>query len=309
MNAVHARDLHRIAQRFDRRPKLLDEASTLKVRLAGAARVVEIPDRGLAGRQQWLDRCIPFEQTFRFRAGEFRYLAQAEQTFELLLLSGDDRAKLLPILRTVRDVFASKIVVPFMSHCSAEDRALLLRRGADDVLHLGVSPEEGAARMAALVRRQTWAANRQVEADRTISRAAAATAELRWLCAGPIAPQGQQVLAALFGNMGRVVPHMALTSAARTSDHWPSERQLHVIICGIRKHLRPQFVIDTLRGEGFRLRRGTKTGKIDAVSPRPARQAVAAVAAGARPAEAERPERGTVAVAHRRRRGEGQVRG
>lgn len=305
MNAVHVRDLHQIAQRFDRRPKLMEEASTLKVRLADVARVLEIPDRGLAGRQQWLEHCIPLEQIFRFRAGEVRYMAQAEQTFELLVLSGDDRAKLLPILRSVRDVFASKIVVPFMSHCSAEDRALLLRRGADDVLHLGVSPEEGAARMAALVRRQTWMAIRQVEADRTINRAAAAAAELRWLCGGPIGPQGRQVLAALFGNMGRVVPHMALTSAARTSDHWPSDRQLHVIICGIRKHLRPQFVIDTLRGEGFRLRRGKAPGKIDA-RPTQARQALAAAA---RSADAQRADRGPAAFANRGKRGEGRVRG
>lgn len=253
MTAVHLRDLHKIAEHFNARPELLDEASMPSDQLSGGVRVLQFPDRGMVAREQWLQTCIPSREEYRFRAGEVRYLAQADQAFAVLVLSGDDCAKLLRALRDTRKLFANKIVVPFLSHSAPHDRALLLRRGADDVLHLGLSPQEGAVRLAALIRRQRWASSQQAEAELATERAAAAVAELQWLCPGPIGRQGRQVLAVLFAQFGKVVSRLSLSSAARTSSHWPSERQLHVIICSIRKHLRPPFLIETLRGEGFRL--------------------------------------------------------
>lgn len=250
MSVFHARGICEIAERFETLPALLADASAQPEPLLDAIRVVEIPDRGMSNRKRWLQDCLPSPQVYRFREGDVRYLAQVEESYGLMIVSGDDRPRLLSIVRNIRSVLPSKIVVAFLSHCSPEERTLFLRRGADDVLHLDMHPKEGAARLAALLRRKSWAANKPEAIGTSKDRVALAVFSL---CNGTLPKQNRQVLAALFLRMGRVVSFAMLIGASRTSDHWPSKRQLMVLVCGIRKHLHPDYAIETVRGEGYKL--------------------------------------------------------
>lgn len=255
MGAIHLRQLRQADNSREILPGLGHDFVTLLDESSDLIRVIKVADRGCGIRDQWLDQILPERDEIILRTGEARYLTQATQRFEILIVSAEDKARIVPVIRDVRRVLPDKLVVPLLTSCLPEDRASLLKRGADDVLQATMPADEARARLCALMRRRTWSVRLQAGLDRQLALASAAEAQLSWLYTGHLSRQERQVLGALHARFGKVVPYGTLTVAAQTTVNLPSKEHLKAIIFRIRQRLKMSFVIFTVRGEGMVLRK------------------------------------------------------
>lgn len=226
-------------------------------------RVLRVPDRGLARRDAWLTELLPNHASILMRGSDTAYLSQARARFDLLLISADHLATASRILRDIGHVFAGKRAVVLMTHCRPSRCADLLNRGADDIFHLGMSPEEGRARLAALLRRLRWAGELSRHGVDPIG-ARTAPAHLEWLHRGNLRPQEFLVLSALHQRAGQVVARGDLLGILGGRDALASDNHLAVLLFRLRRKLRPGIMIETVRGTGVRLTRTTASDGADA---------------------------------------------
>lgn len=215
-------------------------------------RLVEIADKACSLRRQWLSAFVECQQQFNYSQDVLGYLSQAEHAFTVLLVSGDDLRRVYAIIRDVRALLPGKIVVAVLSNVSPEISADLINRGADDVLHRHMTPQEGIGRLYALMRRREWAFGQRAIEERN---AAKRRARLRALSPARLSPKEERILTALADREGRVVSYRYIAScASRSWDGTDSMRSLHVTMSHLRRKLAAGVWIETERGHGYALR-------------------------------------------------------
>lgn len=223
-------------------PDFIDDAD-------GLFRILEVPDRAAAIRRAWLDDVIDCEQQYNHSRDPAGYLSQAQNSFSVLLISGDDMPRIYAIMREVLEVLPGKVVVPVLRHCSTGAMVALLRRGAADVLHSRMPPGEGVARLHALARRMEWAERRRSSAREADARA---DDRLRSIAGRRLTPMEERLLAVLVEREGQVVSYSCI--ASRISTYWEeqgSRRSIRVAVCYLRRKLRAGFQIENSSGRGY----------------------------------------------------------
>jgi DNA-binding response OmpR family regulator len=133
------------------------------------------------------------------------------------------------------------------------DRVVGLELGADDYLPKPFAPRELLARLRAVLRRTSAdLVERRLSASGVVADLDARTVEYD---GKPVLLTGLEfdILVALLGRAGRVVPRSALLELAGRSDTVVSDRAVDVHVSHIRKKLGddPPRLIRTVRGVGY----------------------------------------------------------
>lgn len=220
----------------------------------GVFRLLEIPDRMCADRRLWLRQFLTCHQHYIHTFHSLDFLAQAEEAFDVVLVSGDDLRRVSSIVRHIRATLPSKAIVPVLSDCSRTDSTYLLNRGADDILHCGMPPVEATARLHAIMRRLEWRTRTAAEQAET---GALHQRRLRSLALARLSPSEEGLLTVLADHRGQLVPYSRIMSQIRRSGVQTAGRQsLAVIACHLRKKLVRGAEIVNHHGLGYALKTG-----------------------------------------------------
>lgn len=220
---------------------------------AGMFRFLEICDRNRRARRDWLGRFLSWSQEYQHLIGATQFLSQAEQSFSLLVVSGDDLRRVAKIVAEVHKAYPQKIVVPVLGSCLPADRATLLNRGADDVLHTSMNDREAAGRIYALFRRHEWVAHRSQDAA---TRARQVMAAIRPVTKGHLSPRERQILCILLSRASGSSSYRTLARATGHRGESGGLKSLRVTISLLRKKLVGGLQITSVRGEGYALSYG-----------------------------------------------------
>ncbi|MFO1255752.1 MAG: winged helix-turn-helix domain-containing protein [Sphingomonadaceae bacterium] len=218
-----------------------------------AFRIVEMPDRAAPLRRTWLAEVVECDQHYNHSQDPAGYLAQAENAFSVLLISGDDIPRIHAIMREVREILPSKAIVPVLRDCSTRETVSLLGRGAADVLHCRMAPVEATARLHALVRRLDWAGSSQMAG---LEAEARRQERLRSIAFRRLTPLEERLLTVLVEREERVASYSYIASRVSTYwEQWDSYKSLQVAVCNLRRKLRAGFQIENAWGLGYALKR------------------------------------------------------
>ncbi|MBN8804231.1 MAG: response regulator transcription factor [Sphingopyxis terrae] len=215
-------------------------------------RVVELHDRFLQARRDWIGPIFPNVRTFDFIRDQSSHLSQAEEQFDTLLVSGEDFRRIYTIVRETRALFPAKGIVVLRSHCAPALIADFLNRGADDILTCDMGEDEGKARILALLRRCEWAILKS--SDET-EQALRHERMLRSMIRAPLTDHELRLLEALARCKGRVAAYHYI--ASRVSQRWVERgniKSIHVAVYCLRRKLAPHVRIETHTGVGYALR-------------------------------------------------------
>lgn len=125
--------------------------------LTNSTCTLEFGDQGVSQRKEWIRQILhPVESADSM----FDYsLPTQAKDFTVLLFSGGSAATVAGVLAHFRDALADKKLVSLrMAECP-DEKAVLLRAGADDVLHIGMDPAVARRRLEALAQLETAPAN------------------------------------------------------------------------------------------------------------------------------------------------------
>lgn len=209
-------------------------------------RLLELSDRGRTARRLWLDGVLHCSQQFVYSYDSSAFLSQSEANFSILFISGDDVPRLTAIIRDVRAILPSKLIVPVLSQVSRRLSVTLLQRGAADVLHCAMNRGEAVGRVHALQRRQQWSEARlRREADERTKL----ELELSALAHSPLTRKERMVLVYLSDHRDRTVPYYSLRRQASLA----SLNSLKVLVCKLRKKLVAGVTLRNLEGFGYKI--------------------------------------------------------
>lgn len=172
-----------------------------------------------------------FEQ-YDFVENDTRFFSSVNSGFDVLVIGGNDPARLGSIIRANRPVLASKIKICLMSRSNSHKRARVLTHGFDDAIDVSrVSPAEALARILAIRRRQ------QISMEET-ERQRDFQTRLRQICQlDDLTPRQRQAIEILFRNKGRIVPYDTMIDEIGGFRREITAANLKVIICKLRKNL------------------------------------------------------------------------
>lgn len=227
----------------------LDERQPM-YRLSHHVRLLDLGGGGAMARKHWLRQVVPIEQSYSFKEDDWSYLAQADATFRLLLLSGPEADVLENQVRFVRKTLPSKIIVPLMSWGDRADIARLLRSGADDVLHMEMAIAEAELRLGNLLRQEKWRNTK----DRRL-----ATNNRKRQLASIVTRHGlsgteRDILEKLLDHSDHIVPYANLVGCPRVNS-LKLRKGLAVSMHHLRSKLGKSWVIRNVRGQGYMLER------------------------------------------------------
>lgn len=216
-------------------------------------RIIEITDKGRQRRQAWLSQVLHCDDWCVYREESARHMLQAERSFEVALISGDDEARVKRVIRKMARLLPSKILVAVVTTSTATACADLLRCGASEILDCGMAAEEGAGRLRAILRRQDWA---RTDLATRLHLEAARQFRVQQLCKAPLAPFEARIIAALLARENLVVPYSSLANlSGRRTDERNNFKSVHVTIHHLRRKLASGVSIVNVRGLGYLLNR------------------------------------------------------
>jgi DNA-binding response OmpR family regulator len=222
-------------------------------------RVIEIPDKGRAKRAHWIRQILRGRDWHVFRVGSSAYLSQSLCSFDFVLISGDDEARVSNLVRELRRLLPSKIVVAVVQTSNGPACADLLKRGASDVLDCGMEIEEGICRLRSLARRNALAIEEEVRSSRS---ALGEALKIARMCSGALTPKEERLMSALMSRPGRIVPYWSICRTVSVGyNKISSERSIYVSIHNLRKKLVSGVQILNMRGSGYVLTTDTSRSR------------------------------------------------
>lgn len=167
---------------------------------------------------------------------------------DVVIVGGNDPDRLASFIRVNRPLLNRTPTIAIAGTLSPKKRAELLRLGFDDVMNLkGLATAELAARVIGIF-------NRYTITDQKVQKLHNYNQSLSEICELDRLTKAQRVvLENLYdasGNFCRYGQLRMLISRNQTS---ASQTHLRVLIHGIRSVLKPGFVIENVRGLGYRL--------------------------------------------------------
>jgi len=205
------------------------------------SRAIGLKDTGYADRVEWLHGWLPNADLLPYEETNTRLLSQAERSFFMLVLHGNDLRRMSRILRDWRVIFPRKPIVAIMTDSSAPARAELFRSGADFVFDMATSEQVAEATLNSAVKR--WSGKNGLGGGDLISGFTLAHRLSRT----------ETILAeTLCGNPGRFVSYSELLSRINKPATPGAIKCLHVQIQRLRSKIVRGLVIENKAGEGYR---------------------------------------------------------
>lgn len=197
-----------------------------------SVRYVTMNDSSRQMREHWMkDTFRSFDQ-YDFVDNDTRFFSSIQSDFDVVVIGGNDPARLGSIIRANRPVLASKIKICLMSRSNSHKRARVLTHGFDDAIDITrVPPAEALARILAIRRRQ------QISMEAT-ERQRDFQTRLRQICRlDDLTPRQRQAIEILFRSKGRIVTYGTMIDEIGGFRREITAANLKVIICKLRKNL------------------------------------------------------------------------
>jgi len=173
-------------------------------------------------------------------------LTDADGPFDVLLIGCQDVSRFRSFLRVNAPLLENKVKLCLLGVGNVQRRGKALMAGFDDVFDVTrVQPLEAQARTFAIWRRYRMTIAEQ-DKQRMASVALSAIGDLRH-----ISPRQMRALEYLAEHKNRVVPYRTLSQAIGGREAYISDANLKVIICHLRKVLRPGYRITARQGLGY----------------------------------------------------------
>lgn len=195
-------------------------------------RYVSMNDPARVLREQWMTRTFRNYEEFDFADHDTRFFSSINADYNVLIVGGNDPARIGSLIRLNRPALANKIKICLMNRSNSHKRARVLGHGFDDVIDITrVSPAEALARILAIRRRH------QISADKA-GRELELELRLGQVCQLEGLPARQrQAIEMLYRQKGRVVCYDALIDEISGFRGGITPANLKVIICKLRKAL------------------------------------------------------------------------
>jgi len=216
---------------------LSDDRRSMQVR-PGLIRYLSMNDLHRDARDAWLQSAFPTFEHHTFVDLETRFLSIAEQDYETLIIGGNDPVRAARFLRINRPILARKVKIALMHGSIASKRAKALNAGFDDVFDSArMSPEEAAARCAAILSRYRAAAH-QARAEQELASSLERIAHVHLL-----GKRERQLLTLLATRLGEPVSHYKLRTELSNGNDEMSYNYLKVLASNLRAKLKSPFVL------------------------------------------------------------------
>lgn len=189
-------------------------------------------------RDAWLRSAFDLVEQHTFVDLETRFLSIAEEDYETLIIGGNDPVRAARFLRINRPILARKVKIALMHGSLASKRAKALNAGFDDVFDSArMSPEEAAARCAAILSRYRAAAS-QARAEQELVSSLERIAHLHLL-----GKRERQLLTLLANRLGDPVSHYKLRTELSQGNDELSYNYLKVLASNLRAKLKAPYVL------------------------------------------------------------------
>ncbi|MFC3173999.1 winged helix-turn-helix domain-containing protein [Novosphingobium bradum] len=208
--------------------------------ILGPVRLIGLRDAAYAERLAWLDQWIEADAVLPFENENLRMISQADRSFSILVLHGDDTRRMARILRDWRSLLPGKLLVACLSASTPDERADLLRSGGDFVFDISTpGPLAFAALTAGLRRRLAASAPAGAPADAVSLDAPLTRAEVA-------------ILEVLHENDGQTVPYGQILDRLGKSGTSEAVKCLQVQIQRLRRKIRSGASIENAKSQGYR---------------------------------------------------------
>ena len=197
-----------------------------------SVRYVTMNDSSRQMREDWMMSTFRTYDEYEFVENDTRFFSSVNAAYDVLVIGGNDPARLGSIIRANRPVLASKIKICLMSRSNSHKRARVLTHGFDDAIDITrVSPAEALARILAIRRRQ------QISLEET-ERLRDFQTRLGKVCRlDDLTPRQRQAIEILFRNKGRIISYQTMIDEIGGFRREITAANLKVIICKLRKNL------------------------------------------------------------------------
>lgn len=209
-----------------------------------AARFIGLSDRASDERLVWLDSWLRCEQQFQYRQWDTRLWSQAESSFSILVVHGEDAERLAQILREFRRIYPDKIMLAVLAQALPAARALTLRAGADAAFCSNSQPQVAAAWLASALDRQA-----RMRAARRPNRSASQSAGF----GRGFTRREQQILALLQTHSQTTVEYRQIARAIERPLTPPCVRAIQASVCKLNKKIAGSARIRNVPGAGYQL--------------------------------------------------------
>jgi len=216
-----------------------------------AVRYVSLNDAFKDERNAWIRTTFPECEFLDFVDGGTNFISNAYARFDTIVLGGNDTVRIAKILRSEKRPFVSKAKIALGSGIGPSRRTRLLKAGFDDVFDSQkMAPIEAVARHEAIRRRYDIVSGQNDDLAREETL-------LALLCgANKVARKERILLLALAGARGKPVRYNSLIPRLTEYHENISHNYLKVIVSAVRKKLRPEASIISIKNYGYRLEGG-----------------------------------------------------
>ncbi len=201
-------------------------------------------------RDSWLHKTFTDYSEYNYSEGDTSFLSAASQDYDVLIVGGNDSRRIARLVRTNEAILRNRLKISLVSGSNAQRRSQLLLAGFDDVFDIDkIAPPEAIARVAAMWQRYElkFAQEKSRKAEREKLN------EISYL--DRLTPRERAVLEALAEARGTFSSYKSLRQAASNYYEDITFDNLKVIICNLRKKLRPGVQIVARPLQGYELTR------------------------------------------------------
>lgn len=204
-----------------------------------------VPDKTADAREAWFTRLNPRSRPIRLKAG-MTSLPHIPKRAAVVILHGEDPLQLLALIQESNDLLSGRIRIALCTKSLPQERALLLHAGFDDVFDLDMAQEEALARIEAMNRRRSLQQGQPTIDDRLRAR-------IRSYVLTRLTPREYRLMALLVSRPGKSVPVDDLARYTGGAGQPTKSTVLQVMICRLRKKLKPGHAIVSTNQDGYLL--------------------------------------------------------
>lgn len=211
-------------------------------------RCISLSDSLRQERETWLNLVFTQIEIFSYTDSGYNFLSLAERDFDVLVVSGSDIRRLSSIIRLAEPMLRRRMCIGLISDGNAKRRAQLIAAGADDVFSpRKMHPIEAIARVEAIRRRYVTA--NELEQEKLVQEE-----QLARLCeANRLTDRERRLLLHLCSARDHFSRYDMILRDLTDYHERLAPTHLKLIVCHLRRKLRPGVKIIARRGEGYQL--------------------------------------------------------
>lgn len=211
-------------------------------------RCLSLSDSCRQERETWLGLVFNEVEIFTYTESGYNFLSLAKNDFDVLVVSGSDIRRMSSIVRLAQPMLHRRMCIGLINDGNAKRRAQLISAGADDVFSSKrMHPIEAIARIEAIRRRY-------VTADELAQEKMAQEQLLGRLCEpSRLTDRERRLLLNLCTARDNFVRYDAILRDLTDYHERIAPEYLKLIVCHLRRKLRPGVKIVARRGEGYQL--------------------------------------------------------